>query len=79
MLYLKAAFVGTMAALVGAVLTVVVPLCVQLIRMRMEMRDQPAGIGAVSFVLGFGFGAALFLVVAVCFVSGFWWVISRST
>jgi hypothetical protein len=79
MLYLKAMFVGVIAALVGAVLTVVVPLCVQLIRLRWQTRGELAGTGAVSFVLGFGFAIALFVVVGVCFVSGFWWVVSRNT
>jgi Na+/melibiose symporter-like transporter len=81
MLYLKATFAGVMAALVGAVLIVVLPLCVQLIRLRWQTRGESAGVGAASFgfVLGFGFGIGLFLVVAVCFVGGFWWVVSRNT
>jgi Na+/melibiose symporter-like transporter len=77
MLYLKAAFAGLMAALLGAVLTVVVPLCVQLIRLRLHMRDSQVGAASMGFVLGFGFGIALYIVVTVCFVAGFWWVISR--
>jgi hypothetical protein len=79
MLYLKATFAGVMAALVGAVLTVVVPLCVQLVRLRWQMRSEMIGTASFSFVLGFRFGIILFLVVAVCFVSGFWWVISKNT
>jgi Na+/melibiose symporter-like transporter len=74
MVYIKAAFVGTMAALVGAVLTVVVPLCVELIRLRMQRRSGGVGSGSLGFVLGVGFGSALFLVVTACFVAGFWWV-----
>jgi hypothetical protein len=76
MVYLKATFAGLMAALVGAVLTIVVPLCVQLVRIRLQARGA-AGAGAISFVLSGVFAFALFLVVAVCFVAGFWWVISR--
>ena len=79
MLYLKATFAGVMAALVGAVLTVVIPLCVQLIRLRWQMRGETTGAAGFGFVLGFGFGIALFVVVALCFAGGFWWVISRNT
>ena len=75
--YLKATLAGLVAALVGAVLTVLVPLCVQLIRLRMLMARSEVGAAGFGFVLGTGFGVALFLVVAVCFVSGFWWTILR--
>ncbi len=74
MVFVKATFVGAMAALVGAVLTVVVPLCVQLIRLRLQRGGGEAGSWSMGFVLGVGFGSALFLVVAVCFIAGFWWV-----
>ena len=77
MIYLKATFAGLMAALVGAVLTVLVPLCVQLVRLRLQVRDGQLGSWSLGFVLGTSFGLALFLVVAVCFVTGFWWAFSR--
>ena len=67
-----------MAALVGAVLTVLVPLCIQLIRLRIQARSGAIGAVSFGFVLGASFGFVLFAVVAFCFVSGFWWVISRS-
>jgi hypothetical protein len=78
MIYLKATFAGVVAALVGAVLTVLVPLCVQLIRLRWMLARSEVGAAGFGFVLGGGFGVALFVVVAVCFGSGFWWVISKS-
>jgi len=77
MVYLKATFAGLMAALVGAVLTVLVPLCVRLIRLRMMLARTNVGAEGFGFVLGREFGIALFLVVAVCFASGFWWVVRR--
>ncbi|HEX7138833.1 MAG TPA: hypothetical protein VF219_13330 [Vicinamibacterales bacterium] len=78
MVYLKATFAGVMAALVGAVLTVLVPLCVQLVRLRWQRGGEgDAGSAGFGFVLGSSFGLALFLVVAACFVTGFWWVIRR--
>ena len=76
--YLKATLVGLIAALFGAVLTVLVPLCVQLIRLRMMLARTDVGAAGFGFVLGSGFGVALFLVVAICFVGGFWWAISRA-
>ena len=75
--YLKATLVGLIAALFGAVLTVLVPLCVQLIRLRMMLARTDVGAGSFGFVLGGTFGAALLVVVATCFVGGFWWAISR--
>ena len=76
--YLKATLVGLIAALVGAVLTVVVPLCVQLIRLRMMLARTDVGAASFGFVLGGSFALALVLVVAICFIGGFWWVVSRS-
>jgi hypothetical protein len=63
MVYLKATFVGLIAALVGAVLTVLVPLCVRLIRLRMMLARPDVGAAGFGFVLGNDFGMALFLVV----------------
>ena len=76
--YLKATLVGLIAALLGAVLTVLVPLCVQLIRLRMMLARTDVGVGSFGFVLGGTFGVALVVVVAICFVGGFWWTMSRS-
>jgi hypothetical protein len=49
--YLKATPVGIVAALIGAVLTVLVPLCVLLIRFRMTLARNDVGAASFGFVL----------------------------